>query len=304
MKGRPWTAADDDYLRAHHTEQTQQQMGDALGRQQSVIRRHLIMLGLHQAHAWWSETEEANLRTWYGKQKTAWIAAQLGRTVHAVNSHAQELGLRPEDTRGRLPWTQEEDEQLKQLYPTQTYAAIAQALGRSEAAIKNRAKILRLRRKQRAPQVTVCASRNRLPWSPTEDAQLIALFQQYTVRAVAAQLHRSVYAVQQRLYLLQTRRTAGYKGPIQKAPPPTTQPATPAPEDRPADEYRPNNDIPLPIPCRTCRWREAESGAARRNWNRYNTLCAYILRTGEPRSGHPVGDHCPEYEARKEETAD
>jgi hypothetical protein len=87
----------------------------------------------------WTEAEKATLQNLYGKTSKEKIAAQLGKTIWSVRSMAKKLNL----TVSNLWWTPEQEEQLRQLYPTMDVASLAQALNRSVASIYMKAHELR-----------------------------------------------------------------------------------------------------------------------------------------------------------------
>jgi len=98
---RPFTPADDLYIRRHYSTQTLQQIGAALTRRwQSIQQRvnRLIAAGQlvrrHRAYQPpWTEAELAYLRAHWGRTPEAEIAAHLGRSDVACLLKARRLGI-------------------------------------------------------------------------------------------------------------------------------------------------------------------------------------------------------------------
>ncbi|MFP4641348.1 MAG: hypothetical protein ACLFPU_04090 [Dehalococcoidia bacterium] len=103
----------------------------------------------HTKEKFWQPDEDNLLRMlWPSSSWETLLAALPGRTKEAINQRASQLKVkRPRIVLTRAtapPWTQEEDELLRELYTRgQTVAAIAARLGRTEQAVKGRASIIR-----------------------------------------------------------------------------------------------------------------------------------------------------------------
>jgi hypothetical protein len=85
----------------------------------------------------WSAKDLAYLRAHYGHEPTAAIAAQLGRGLAATRSKVEDLHLRC-----RTVWTPELDEFLTLLFPDTAATALAEVLGATAAAVRQRAMTL------------------------------------------------------------------------------------------------------------------------------------------------------------------
>jgi hypothetical protein len=108
----------------------------------------------------WLPDDIATLRAeFHADQDLAVIADRLGRTLAAVRSKIDELGLRRNSQR---PWTELEEEYLAQHYGLDPTSTIALATGRSTAAVYARAQLLGL------------SEGNPPPYTCWEDAQLRA----------------------------------------------------------------------------------------------------------------------------------
>jgi hypothetical protein len=98
----------------------------------------------------WTDREDARLRRAYARARTTALAAELGRSVQAVLSRANVLGLHkaahciPRGRQPKHPWRADEDALLRRLYADTPTAQIAAQLGRTEASTYQRARTLRL----------------------------------------------------------------------------------------------------------------------------------------------------------------
>lgn len=81
----------------------------------------------------------AFLREHYPTQGASWCAERLGLTWRQVFRRAQALKLRQNQ-----PWTETDDNRLRYLWGSATVESIAQTLGRTDAAVYWRAKVLDL----------------------------------------------------------------------------------------------------------------------------------------------------------------
>jgi hypothetical protein len=85
----------------------------------------------------WSGEDLAFLREHYGTLPTAAIAERLGRGLAATRSKVEDLHLR-----SRTVWTPELDEFLTLLFPDTAATALAEVLGATAAAVRQRAMTL------------------------------------------------------------------------------------------------------------------------------------------------------------------
>ena len=95
----------------------------------------------------WTLRDEQRLRDLWAQGLTVpAIGRVLARTPEAVASRRQALGLPRREKRGPWPlWTPADDARLRDLWATGArVAAIAQALGRTEAAVWTRRAVLGL----------------------------------------------------------------------------------------------------------------------------------------------------------------
>jgi hypothetical protein len=94
----PWSAAEDEALRAMYATSESATIAAALGRSVSAVRNRCLDLGLNTKKAPWGDNEVAALREAYARADgchldlTA-LAARLGRPKTSVCRKARELGL-------------------------------------------------------------------------------------------------------------------------------------------------------------------------------------------------------------------
>lgn len=133
------------------------------GRTPSAIRNKLKRQGMtpDRRRAWEPE-EDARLRREYVDQNipTHVLAQSMNRGISSIYHRAKRMGLerRPakegdgEDLQAHnLPWTEAEDQYLREEYPDKnnTFTGMAYDLRRTPGAVKERARILGLRRRQK-----------------------------------------------------------------------------------------------------------------------------------------------------------
>lgn len=96
----------------------------------------------------WTDTEKQQLADLYPMLPTDEVARRLGRSVNAVRNVAYKHGL----LRGeRRTWRAEEDEYIRNHWNPKAVGSIAEHLGRTEAAVRNRAVYLRATKKKVTP---------------------------------------------------------------------------------------------------------------------------------------------------------
>jgi hypothetical protein len=108
----------------------------------------------------WTEAENLKLKELYPNNFDRDIAVILGRSVRAIKYRARELGLkkmslffsqatlRSLKKQGKKPWTDNDEDILRKLYPVESVEKVAKVLGRSIHAIKGRACVLGLKQER------------------------------------------------------------------------------------------------------------------------------------------------------------
>ena len=110
------------------------------------VRRRAYYMGITATeYRLWSANEVNLLKRLYPSENPQRIAEKLGRTVSAVATKAQRLGL----TEEKRAWSKRELNLLKRLYPSKTAREIAEQIGKSVQATRSRAFRLGLRRRFR-----------------------------------------------------------------------------------------------------------------------------------------------------------
>ena len=96
------------------------------------------------AHEPWTAAEETYLRQHHATMTTKAMAAALGRSVSAVKTRANILGLRSK----HRPWTDDELDWLCAAWPVHGIACAGTFPGRTRQAVAEMARRLRLERVQ------------------------------------------------------------------------------------------------------------------------------------------------------------
>lgn len=96
------------------------------------------------AHEPWTAADEAYLRQHHATMTSKALAQTLGRSVSAIKTRANILGLRSK----HRPWTADELGRLCLLWPVEGRACAAQFPGRSPDSVAEVARRLRLGRAQ------------------------------------------------------------------------------------------------------------------------------------------------------------
>lgn len=95
--GNPWTPEQDDYLRQHWTEQTDEELGAAVGHPASSTQARRGKLGLYHRKGSrgkdWSAEEVELMQELWGSYTIPQIAKRLNRSEHAIEVKSTRLGL-------------------------------------------------------------------------------------------------------------------------------------------------------------------------------------------------------------------
>lgn len=105
---------------------------------------HRIAPDPEVAYVPWTAADEAYLRQHHATMTTKALAQALGRSVSAIKTRANILGLRSK----HRPWTADELDRLCLLWPVEGRACAAQFPGRSPDSVAEAARRLRLGRVQ------------------------------------------------------------------------------------------------------------------------------------------------------------
>ncbi|HEX9341199.1 MAG TPA: SANT/Myb-like DNA-binding domain-containing protein [Thermoplasmata archaeon] len=101
----------------------------------------------------WIPSEDAILRSGYGKTPIQSISHVLGRTISSIYSRAHKLGLTRSTTMARRrDWTRDEDDSLRSMYGKIRPEEIARKIGRTRPSVYHRAERLGLVSIVRSPE--------------------------------------------------------------------------------------------------------------------------------------------------------
>jgi len=149
-----WSSEEDDRLRELFRRRPVADIALLLGRTQGAVNGRATVLALRRdkAISAWTAADDAYLREHYTELGAEKCAAQLGRTAGAVSVRATALELsfraasRGRAIGGRAKWTDQDDTELRALWPQMRSEEIAQRLRRSLGSVVARAVRLGLKR--------------------------------------------------------------------------------------------------------------------------------------------------------------
>jgi hypothetical protein len=228
-----WTAEEDNLIRKyHHLDLSWTEIAKRLNRSRSGVRLRARALGLkREGLRPWTEREDECLRESWSKRNAGELAEQLDRTVRAVETRAEKLGLLDK----RNWWTERDEAFLLEHWQDKPYARIAQQLNRPLETVRSYAhrQGLRKRQQQSWTQQDICILKSmhshatvteiarRLKrsiasvscqmaklglaayrpsvWTPEEEERLRTLYGRHSLKEMAEQLGRSVPAVQTKI---------------------------------------------------------------------------------------------------------
>jgi hypothetical protein len=228
-----WTAEEDNLIREHyHLGLSWTEIARRLNRSRRGVRLRARALGLRRDGLRpWTDREDELLREHWSKRDAGELAAQLDRTVSAIETRAHKLGLLDK----RNWWTERDEAFLLEHWQDKPYAWIAEQLNHPLDTIQSNARRLGLRKRQQQlwtqqdisllksmhGHATVTEIARRLKrsvasvswqmaklglaayqpsvWTPEEEERLRALYRRHSLKEMAEQLGRSVLAVQTRI---------------------------------------------------------------------------------------------------------
>ena len=143
----------------------------------------------------WSSFADSQLRRCARVMDVPALARALGRTARDVRNRAFALDLALIEPKASGPasgrWTKDEDEYLRERISTESLKRIAEGLGRTVSAVKDRARVLGLRR-----------GRTIKHWTDEDTAFLEASYPAMSVQQIAEKLGRSILSVKGRIVRL------------------------------------------------------------------------------------------------------
>ncbi|MCL5282850.1 MAG: hypothetical protein M1376_23445 [Planctomycetes bacterium] len=237
-----WTAEEDNLIREYyHLGLSWRKIAKRLNRSRPGVQRRARALGLErEGPQLWTDREDGFLREHWSKRDAGELAEQLDRTVRAVETRAQKLGLLDK----RNWWTERDEAFLLEHWQDKPYAWIAQQLNRPLDTVSSYAHRLGLRKRQQQlwteqdirilksmhGRATVTKIARRLKrsvasvswqmaklglaayrpsvWTPEEEERLRTLYRRHSLKEMAEQLGRSVPAVQTKIRDLGLSRPA------------------------------------------------------------------------------------------------
>lgn len=142
--GRTWTEQERAYVAAHYGKMPTKVLATRLGRTVTAVQGYTTKHGL--SYQRWTDGERQYLREHF-RDGDATVAARLGRTVSAVRWQRKFLNLAFFHIVKRT-WTQGDDDYLRSHYSDESAEDVARALGRTRAAVVERAARLAVRKSE------------------------------------------------------------------------------------------------------------------------------------------------------------
>lgn len=137
MKKNLWTKEQDDFLREHWQEMSDEKIAKALGRSKIAVQTRRYKLGVAIDPAEWLPEEDDYILKHWRNQTDEEIASAINREPDAVYKRGVSLGLvrRKPAVMGSRTWTPEEITYLRENWGTVSVKTMCKRLQRTEAAI-------------------------------------------------------------------------------------------------------------------------------------------------------------------------
>ena len=178
-----WSAEEDEFLKQHFLEFTDEELASKLNRTEIAIRARRSYYGLQRVKMSDFTEEELNyITTNYYRKEIKEIAAALNRSVGSITAKGIRLGLKKWKAD---PWTKEELEFLYENSSTMSTAEIAAALSRGLAGVQRQCRIHKIK----------CLDKRPGFWTSSELEYLYANCTTKTIPQMAEILDRSISSV-------------------------------------------------------------------------------------------------------------
>jgi len=181
---RRWTAEEDEQIDQLALIVTPELIAEQLGRSVNSVKLRIYHRGLRTVNGavFWTEAEDAALRSAPKGTSAKQLAAQIGRSLQAVYMRQEKLGVRLGTPSGsKRPWTKAEDDKLRELAWTMSWERLAVEIGRSMYALKGRVQDLHIRHSRF--------------WTAEEDAVIMAGGSEATMPEMMQKLGRGYNSV-------------------------------------------------------------------------------------------------------------
>jgi hypothetical protein len=183
-RGKRWSNREDVFVKHNYAKRTATYIAEKLGRTEMSVRQRLITLKLTNATARaWTKQEIEWLRKHYGTTTSAELAAELDRTVDAVEIKAGRIGL----SKSSRKMTAQERKWIAKNLGEISMLNMSIQLGLAHSQVLKAARALGYYPRP-----------NNRPWTPGEDDQLRQLYPTTTARELGELLDRTVPAVRVR----------------------------------------------------------------------------------------------------------
>jgi hypothetical protein len=140
---RLWSADEIEILKKLYPKENFQRVAEILGRRPDSVSAKACQIGLRERKPpnLWTPKEKTLVKKLWPNHTASEIAKQLGRSVATVRDKASKLGAKKYDKKHPKKyhaWSKKELKLLKNLYPSRTAQEIADQIGRSVLAVRQR----------------------------------------------------------------------------------------------------------------------------------------------------------------------
>ncbi|MBS1914041.1 MAG: hypothetical protein JST22_18785 [Bacteroidetes bacterium] len=142
-----WTHDDLAYLHAHYDKMSYAEIAEELGRTENAIMMKVQQQGLARSLVRPTEEQKNYIVQRMGTVHYTELARELGLPISAVQRVARNNGHRARPT--SRPWTEEDDAELRRLFPTMTNEQLAEQLNRTALAVTMHCQAIGLLRRPR-----------------------------------------------------------------------------------------------------------------------------------------------------------
>lgn len=143
-----WTEGELNYLEKNYKKMSAIEISEQLNRSHYSVLHKAKRIGLAEKRNYWDEDDEIYLEyfAFEGDSKLSVASEFLDRSTNAVGLRLTKLRANRTDYYIRKPWTEKEDEFIKNNYKSISYALIAMRFNRTHKAVMERARDLGLKK--------------------------------------------------------------------------------------------------------------------------------------------------------------
>lgn len=193
--GKPWTDAENLFLKKYYPTKGSKYVAEALGRTRNAVNKRAQKIGVSGTgylpfHSY-SPSEIIFIKKYYPLYGSKYVGQKLGRSPSSIKDKARRLRV---ERKKIIDWNKYEIEYLKKWYKKNRPSEIARHLKRTTSAVITRARklglLVRITRK----------------WNNDEELFLIKNFRKMTYKQIGQHLHRTAGSVSYKANAMLTMR--------------------------------------------------------------------------------------------------